>query len=248
MAYEVTKKIKGRDYRYRVEGVRDPATGRTRTRWQYLGRLDGEDLIAPARVSAPRVTRDELVAVTAKLLETRDASRVTVSVIAHHAGVSSGTFYRHFHDRRSALSAAVAHVIEDLLHELPSLEGDIGTRAAERDRLFAWFSSLQGAALHGRALRWFLTQADREITKAMGDSAVADEPRRILAAYLQRLHRSGRARIDDPDALATALVRMHFSVVRDMAFSDDAADAASRWAAVFPVIERAVFPHERAAA
>ena len=249
MAYEVTKRIKGREYRYRVEGVRDPATGRTRAHWHYLGRLDGDGVVSPARPNAPRVTRDELVAVTAKLLQTRDASRVTVSVIAHHAGVSSGTFYRHFHDRRSALSAAVAHLCEALLRDLPSLEGRIGSLAAERGRLFDWFTALYGAALHGRALRWFLTRADRELVKATVDgAAIADEPRRVLAAYLGRLHASGLAQIEDPEMLAAGLLRLHVSVLRDMALAEDAGEAALRWTEVFPVIERAVFPHQLAAA
>ena len=49
MAYEVTKQIKGRDYRYRVESRLNPETGRPATRWTYLGKLEGGELIAPAR-------------------------------------------------------------------------------------------------------------------------------------------------------------------------------------------------------
>jgi AcrR family transcriptional regulator len=249
LAYEVTKRIKGREYRYRVEGVRDPKTGRTRSHWQYLGRLEGDDVIAPARPGHPRVTRDELIAVTAKLLETRDASRVTVSVIAGDAGVSPGTFYRHFHDRQSALRAAIAHLCDGLLEELPSLDGRIGTRVDERDRLFGWFTAFQRAALRGRAFRWLLANPARskEIVET-GRGSIAEEAQRLLSDYLRRLHASGRATIASPDELAAALLRLHVSIVREMALTNDAADAASRWAEVFPVIERAVFPHGLAAA
>ncbi len=248
MAYEVTKHIKGREYRYRVEGVRDPETGRTRTHWHYLGRMDGDEVIAPARAHTSRVTRDEIVAATARLLESRDASRVTVSVIAQQAGVSAGTFYRHFGDRRSALGAAVALLCDGLIRELPPLGGPIGTREAERDRLFGWFAALHHQVLHGRAFRWFLTGADRETLKAVTDaSPLARDLQRTLAAYLRRLHASACAHIVDPDALAAALLRLHFSFVRDMASAEDA-DAPSRWSEVFPVIERAVFPHHLLAA
>jgi hypothetical protein len=112
MSYEVTKRIKGRDYRYRVESAQHPETGRAATRWTYLGKLEDGELIAPTRSVAKRVTHDEIVAVTAKLLETRDASRVTVSVITHHAGISPGTFYRHFADRDAAFGAALTALCE----------------------------------------------------------------------------------------------------------------------------------------
>jgi AcrR family transcriptional regulator len=248
LAYEVTKQIKGHGYRYRVEGIRDPATGRTRSHWQYLGRIEGDDVIAPARTQTTRVTRDEIVKATARLLETRDASRITVSVIAQRAGVSAGTFYRIFGDRRSALGAAVAHLCDGLVRELPTLAGPIGTRDAERERLFNWFAALHRAVLDGRAFRWFLTSAARDTYRAAADAAtMANDLQRTLAAYLRRLHASSCAHIGDPDALSAALLRIHFSFVRDLAITEED-DAPSRWSEVFPVIERAVFPHHLAAA
>jgi AcrR family transcriptional regulator len=183
------------------------------------------------------------------LLETRDASRVTVSVIAGDAGISPGTFYRHFHDRQSALAAAIRHLGDGLLASLPSLDGRIGSREAERDRLFAWFGALHAATLRGRAFRWLLANParSREIVESCGGS-IGDQLQRVLGAYLRRLHASGRATIADPERLAAAIWRMHLSVVREMVLTDGAAEAASRWAEVFPVIERAVFPHHLAAA
>ncbi len=220
MAYEVTKQIKGRDYRYRVEGIHDPATGRTRTHWQYLGRIDGDDVIAPARPHVARVTRDEIVEATARLLESRNA-----------------------------LGAAVAYLCDGIVRKLPSLAGPIGTRDEERARLDAWFSTLHRAVLHGRAFRWFLTDADEETYRVAADaSPLANDLQRRLAAYLRGLHVSACAHIADPDALAAALLRIHLSFVRDLARTGDESDASSRWSEVFPVIERAVFPHHLAAA
>ena len=40
MAYEVTKLVNGRPYRYRVRSERDPESGKVRNRWTYLGRVD----------------------------------------------------------------------------------------------------------------------------------------------------------------------------------------------------------------
>ena len=53
----------------------------------------------------------------------------------------------------------------------------------------------------------------------------------------------GAAEIADPDALAGALLRLHLSFVRDLAATENPVDASLWWSEIFPVIERAVFPH-----
>jgi AcrR family transcriptional regulator len=243
LAYEVTKRIKGRDYRYRVESARDPETGRAGTRWVYLGKLEDGELIAPARAVARRVTHEEIVAVTARLLESRDASRVTVSVITHHAGISAGTFYRHFADRDAAFGAALTALCEQCFDGLPALDPPAGTLEGERVRLNGWFEALYQAVLRGRALRWFLTTAGHDKFEALiRQSALRVDPRALLTDYFRMLHRAGLARIGDAETLANGVMRLNASIVRDMALHGDVeAGAAERWAEVFPVIERAVF-------
>jgi AcrR family transcriptional regulator len=243
LSYEVTKRIKGRDYRYRVESARDPETGRAGTRWVYLGKLEDGKLVAPLRSVARRVTHDEIVAVTAKLLESRDASRVTVSVIAHHAGISPGTFYRHFQDRDAAFSAALTALCEQSFDELPSLDPPIGTPAAERARLNGWFEALHESALRGRAFRWYLTSSGHEKFKTVLEgTSLRNDPRAALGNYFRTLDAAGLAHIEDASALANGVMRLHAAMVRDMALHGDGAPAAAeRWAEVFPVIDRAVF-------
>lgn len=243
VAYEVTKRIKGRDYRYRVESARDSETGRTGTRWTYLGKLEDGELVAPARSAARRVTHDEIVAVTAKLLESRDASRVTVAVITHHAGISPGTFYRHFPDRDAAFGAALTALCEQCFDELPALDPPIGSLEAERARLDGWFRALHQGVLRGRALRWFLTSAGHDKFETLiRQSALRIDPRALLSEYFRALHRAGLARIGDAEALAHGVMRLNAAIVRDMALHGEAqAGALERWAEVFPVIERAVF-------
>jgi AcrR family transcriptional regulator len=243
LSYEVTKRIKGRDYRYRVESARDPETGRAGTRWVYLGKLENGELVAPVRSVSRRVTHDEIVAVTAKLLESRDASRVTVAVIAHHAGISPGTFYRHFEDRDAAFGAALTALCEQCFDTLPPLDPPAGSGADERARLNGWFEALHQAVLRGRAFRWFLTSAGHDkLETALAAASLRIDPRALLATYFRTLHDAGLARIGDAETLANGIIRLHASIVRDMALHGDAeAGAAERWAAVFPVIERAVF-------
>jgi AcrR family transcriptional regulator len=243
VAYQVTKRIKGRDYRYRVERAGDPGTGRAGLRWTYLGKVEDGVLVAPARSANRRVTHAEIVAVTAKLLEAREASRVTVAVIAHHAGISPGTFYRHFADRESALAAALTALCERCFADLPALDAPLGTREAERGRLSGWFEALQRAVLRGRAFRWFLTTtAHGKLEAALREAAFQADPRVFLADYFRRLDDAGLAHIGQPVDLANAMMRLHASVVRDMALHHASEDAAAEhWAAVFPVIGRAVF-------
>ncbi len=242
MAYEVTKRIKGRDYRYRVESRTNPETGRPASHWTYLGKLEDGQLIAPARPVAHRVTRDEIVAITAKLLETRAASRVTVAVIAHHAGISPGTFYRHFADRDAAFGAALATLAEQCVDELPALDAPVGTRDAERARFGDWFTSLHQAVVRGRAFRWFMTAGGTDKFEAAIVQSQRIDPRALLAGYFRTLEAAGITRIGDADVLANGVLRLHAAVVRDIVLNGEAdAGATGRWAEVFPVIERAVF-------
>ena len=241
MAYEVTKRIKGRDYRYRVESALDPETGRAGSRWIYLGKVERGVVVAPARSRHSRVTHDEIVATTAKLLEARDASRVTVAVIAQHAGISAGTFYRHFPDRDAAFAAALVSLTDMALEALPPLEAPIGSPESERARLDGWFRGLHRAVLHGRAFRWFLTTPGREkLFASVRKAERRIDPRELLVDYFKALNAAGVGRIDDPVGLARGLMTLHESVARDIALHDDA-DAAQRWSNIFPVIERAVF-------
>jgi AcrR family transcriptional regulator len=243
LSYEVTKHIKGNAYRYRVEAARNGETGRAGAHWTYLGKLAGGELVEPARAGVRRRLRAEIVAMVATLLESRDAARVTVGVIGFHAGISSGTFYRHFSDRYEALGAALALLCDRCFGDLPSLAGPLGTREAERGRMNGWFEALHRAALRGRAFRWFLTSADHDkLETIVQRTPMHNDPRKLLARYFAALQAEGLARFDDPDALAHGIVTWHSTVLRDMALHGDAeTHAAARWAEVFPVIERAVF-------
>jgi AcrR family transcriptional regulator len=240
LAYEVTKRIKGNEYRYRVDPARSAGAG---PRWTYLGKIAGGELVRPVRAGIRRAQRGEIVAVIASLLESRDASRVTVGVISYHAGISPGTFYRHFADRDTAIGAALALLCERCFDGLPPLGAPLGTLADERRRLWGWFEALHQAALRGRAFRWFLTSADHDKLEAILQRvALRNDLRTQLTSYFTDLHAAGLARIDDGAGLAHAVISLYSSILRDMALhGDGAADAALRWADVFPVIDRAVF-------
>lgn len=239
MPYEVTKRIKGREYRYYVDGQRDPETGRMRTRWNYLGRV-GEDGIVEPKTDGS--TREKIVIATADLMEGRDASRVTVAVIARHAGISQATFYRYFPDRKGAFTAALSYLADRTLGSL-SLDGPIGTREQESKRIFGWLETLLEMLLRQRALRWSYTIADRSKSKAhIERSLLKNDSAATLAAYFERLRDAGLAVIGHPATLAESVVRITIAFIYFTA--NDEADPDGRGfriADAFPVIERAIF-------
>ena len=244
MAYQVTKRISGGDYRYHVEGYRDPETGRPRTRWQYLGRvIDGVTLTPPAR-RGERVTQDKIVVATAELLESRDASRVTVAVIAKHAGISQATFYRYFSDRKAAFTAALSYLCDRTISALPSLEDPpVGTQAEESCRIFTWLESLHRSMSRQRAFRWSFSHSDRSKAKAQIErSLLKVDAYAILAAYLRRLDAAGLAHVDDAEELAEGIMGVCRALIRSRANEEEHEEEHPvQLLAVFPLIERAVF-------
>jgi len=244
VAYEVTKRISGGDYRYRVEGYRDPQSGRHRTRWEYLGRVVDGGAITPPTRRADRVTKDTIILATAELLESRDASRVTIGVIAKRAGISQATFYRYFRDRKAAFTAALSHLCDRTISALPSLEEPpISTPVDESRRLFVWLESMQRSLLRQRAFRLIFVHSDRSKAKAhIERSLLKVDAYAMLAGYLRRLDAAGVARVDDADALADSIMGINRALLRSRA-NEDAPDEfpTVELAVVFPLIERALF-------
>ena len=244
MAYQVTKHIRGGDYRYNVEGYRDPETGRQRTRWQYLGRVvDGLTVTQPIR-RGDRVTQDKIVVATAELLESRDASRVTVAVIAKKTGTSQATFYRYFHDRKGAFTAALSYLCDRTISALPSLEDPpVGTRTEELHRIFTWLESLLRSMLRQRAFRWSFTNSDRSKAKAhIERSLLKVDAYAMLAAYLSRIDAAGIGHIDDAEEVAAAIMGICRALIRSLANDEDCEEQQPvQLLAVFPLIERAIF-------
>jgi len=242
MAYEVTKTIAGRAYRYQVERITDPVTGRRRSRWSYLGRVAGP--LAAARAASPRRRSDarpRLLDALERLLETRDFAAVTADAIAAEAGLAHGTFYRHFRDKRTALDAALERVREERGLGAERLRDDVDSAAEARAALRGLVERiLSSPAEHPALLRasYVLLARDEALArqqrerKALGRAKVA----RHLAALTAR----GFASVTDPDATAAVLLAMVDGLYRDALLDRNALDAA-RIAAAAVAFERTVF-------
>ncbi len=242
MAYEVTKRIGGRAYVYRVESVRDPETGRRRSRWTYLGRATGERPESPARPKPRGDARERLLDALERLLAEHDFAEITADAIATGAGLAHGTFYRHFRDKRAALLAALDRVRER--RGGPFTEGlrdDVASGAEARAGLRAMGEGiLRAPAAHPALLRatFLLALRDPEAIRERRERRAAGVAR--LGAHLRALTVSGLARVTDPEATAAALLAMLDGFYREAVVDETPLDE-PRIAAALNVIERAAF-------
>lgn len=240
MAYEVTKTIAGRGYRYRVERVRDPVTGKARSRWTYLGRVAPGAAAAPPRRRAGDARRRLLDALE-RLLATRDFADVTAAAIVAEAGFAHGTFYRHFRDKRDALLAALERiraargpVVDQLRAEVASADD---ARAAFRTFVV---SVLRSPAEHPALFRAYhaLVLRDPEIARERRDRLAAGT--RTIATYLTMLTRRGLADVPDPQTAAAAVLAMIDGLYREAVLEGNALDD-QRVRGTAEFLERAVF-------
>ncbi len=214
---EVVRRVKGRDYLYRIDSVPDVATGRLRRKWIYLGRHDGTTLRRARRRSSTSA-RDRIVRATIELLASRDAEFLTVDVIARAAKLSRATFYRQFADRERALGAALAAYVETTDAALPGLES-IDRSTGERARLGEWVAALlERLGEHPTLLRLLVA------TPAWYEPLLA-----VLARYLEERRARGDVACADIEVLARGIMLVvEGALVRGVlaAYPSDALDVA----------------------
>lgn len=236
MAYEVVKTIRGHRYRYSVESQRDPQTGKVRNKWTYVGRADAGEAPAVHRRATPQ-TRERIAAAFLKLIEDTEWDRLTAAAVARQAGVSEGTFYRHFHSRTELLDFCTARVNELLDARLNELHAIAPTLEQERARLRAWAVDI---VVHPPG-----PPALFRVWAAVGSQKVRETryERRIRAfrTYLRGLRERGYIKQTDSTervAVALSLIQQMFtrrSVVEDALLHDE------EFAAVGETFERLVF-------
>jgi AcrR family transcriptional regulator len=217
LAYEVIKRVSGRAYRYRVESYRDPVTRRVRGKWTYLGRVEGEGTLSPARKTRPS-SRDRLLDAVERLLESHDLPDLSTGMVASEAGLAYGTFYRHFRD--------IAHVIrEAMVRETITLDR-LGERfaeplrdaAAERVKLTTWVREAIGIATERAGLfRAWLVTSNHDAAVVAERQRQSDENVATLAGYLERLRAAGLASTEMPQFSAYAIVALLAAAAREAA-------------------------------
>jgi AcrR family transcriptional regulator len=242
MAYQVTKLIAGREYRYHVEGFRDPKTKRVKQRWTYLGRVKANGL-TPVRRRSREDVRARILAAVLDLLDKRDVAHVTIDVLVRSARVSRATFYRHFSGRAAVLSAAVGSVYEQLLEVPLRADEPLISAARERARLASWVESLLRAIVQRPGIHRVMLSAEKAgKERAKQARANRETVLRSLIAYLKRLDEAGLADVGEATLLANGVSCMTAGVVKQLVY--DRRDCAPELliSGASELICRAVFP------
>lgn len=239
MAYEVTKLVNGRPYRYRVRSERDPVSGKTRNRWTYLGR--GDTARGPA-VARPRPNaREALLDALERLLDRSDPADVTAAEVSVEAGLAHGTFYRYFRNRVDAIRALAERLRSARAAELGLIDESPSNVAAARAALRGWTGVLLRARTehHGlvRAL-YALAASDPELRAALLERR--DGYARRLTAWLGALAERGIIVLPAADATGAVLFAMLNGIGREAVAAGEALEERHVVAAI-DLVERAVF-------
>ncbi|MCG5216391.1 TetR/AcrR family transcriptional regulator [Streptosporangium sp. KLBMP 9127] len=128
-----------------------------------------------------RRTRATLARALLELVKKQDLSRISVSDVAEHAGVSRTAFYDHFRDVHALAEAACTAMIDNLIESLPSPGPGSANPAQEGTRsLTDFFASLaQHAGLY------------RSLLGPQGSARVADHIRsRLTVAVYDRVRQA----------------------------------------------------------
>jgi AcrR family transcriptional regulator len=239
MAYEVTKLVNGRPYRYRVRSERDPASGKTRNRWTYLGR--GDTARGPAEPKPRPNAREALLDALERLLDRSDAAEVTAGAVSVEAGLAHGTFYRYFRNRVDAIRALADRLRSARAAELGLIDESPADVLAARAALRGWTAVLLRARTEHpglvRAL-YSLAASDAELRAALRERR--DSYARRLTAWLEMLAKRGIVAVPISEATGTVLFAMLDGIGREALAAGEALEE-THVAAAIDLIERAVF-------
>ncbi|GAC1408073.1 MAG: hypothetical protein NVSMB64_15790 [Candidatus Velthaea sp.] len=241
MAYDVIKRIGGREYRYRVQSERDPDSGKPRNRWTYVGRVSSERTPASPARPARSDTQLRVLEALERLLDRGDPKAITAGAIAAEAGIAHGTFYRYFKDRTAALEAFARHFRATRGIAEENLRDDVATVGEARARLRQWnVEKLRTAVERPASLRvWYaLMASDVRLAAFRIERRAATLAR--LSGYLTHLAACGFAPLPDPEATAAALFAMIDGLTRGAIVDAEQLDE-RRTSAAADVAERAVF-------
>jgi AcrR family transcriptional regulator len=241
MAYDVTKLVNGRPYRYRVRSERDPVSGKTRNRWTYLGRGDAGE---PPAVAKPRPNaREALLDALERLLDRLDQGDVTAAAVSVEAGLAHGTFYRYFRNRVAAIRALGERLRSARAAELGLIDEQPTDLPAARAALRAWTGVLlRTRTEHPGLVRalYALAMRDPEIRTALVERR--ESYARRLAGWLRELSERGLITLAAADAssASTVLFAMLDGIGREAVIAGEALEEAHAVTAI-DLVERAVF-------
>jgi AcrR family transcriptional regulator len=239
MAYEVTKLVNGRPYRYRVRSERDPESGKTRNRWTYLGRGDVHG--APAAAKPRHNAREALLDALERLLDRSDVGEVTAAAVSVEAGLAHGTFYRYFRNRDGAIKALTDRLRSMRPAELGLLDQPPADAAVARAALRAWTGALlRTRTEHHGLVRAIIALAAQDAEMRAAFLERRDVYTRLLRGWLAGLAGRGLTAIGDCETAAAVVFAMLDGIGREAIAAGEPLEE-SRVIVAVDLIERAVF-------
>lgn len=163
-------------------------------------------------------TRQQLLDAAAAVFTERGYSGATTKEIARRAGVSEGTIYRHYADKRELFVAVFATRNASDFEAVTALPALAGTKTVRENLLFL-IQAIQDVEREVAPLR-AAASTDADLAAALAPAASASAtgaaigPLDPLARYLEAEQRLGRVRADvDCAAAAFALFAIPFAAV-----------------------------------
>ena len=195
-----------------------------------------------------QATRQQLLDTAAAVFAERGYAGATTKEIAKAAGVSEGTIYRHFADKRELFGAVFADRNATNFDAVTRLPGLAGTRTVRENLLFL-IEAIEDVEREIAPLR-AVASTDADLASALvstsADPAAASSvgPLRPLALYLEAEQRMGRIRPDvDVEAAAFALFAIPFAGVTMARLSRIAGtDSANDMAGAVDVVLKGILP------
>ncbi|MFD0925985.1 TetR/AcrR family transcriptional regulator [Williamsia deligens] len=140
----------------------------------------------------PAIGRDEVLSAALDVLRERGVARLTTREVSSRAGVSEGSIFYHFTDRRGLLTA----VFDEALRPLFAFKNDLDPAAArDLDDVRVVLGQ------YAEAMRAFLDDGLEVLVAAHGDAAVRDEVGAVVTANDFGPHRGVAAMTNYFDAL-----------------------------------------------
>jgi AcrR family transcriptional regulator len=162
-------------------------------------------------------TRQVLIAAALEVFLERGFARATTREIAHRAGLSEGTMYRHFADKYELFHEVFLSLAQDIgqeLRRLPERAGQ-GTVRDNLEYLFSRIGQMQAQLSSLMASIW----ADPDLAKSFDAHVGEDgpegferpEPVPLVAEYVRAEQHLGRIRADvDPIEAAAVIASIPF--------------------------------------
>jgi AcrR family transcriptional regulator len=218
---------------------RDPATGKFRNRWTYLGR--GDHRGAPASIKPRANAREALLGALERLLDRNDVGDVTAALISSEAGLAHGTFYRYFRNRDDAIKSLAEQLRSQRVAALGLIDEPPVDGAAARTAFRAWTTALlQAKTQHYGVVRALLALATHDAAMRAAFQQRREEYGRRLAVWLRGLTDRAIISLAAPETAASMIFAMVDGIGREANAAADPLDD-DRITAAVDLIERAVF-------